>query len=67
MALWDASFGWVTMVVRAESAEEARAIAVDCLRSRKMNETADKAEADLDRPLRLVIEGPAELLVDNID
>jgi hypothetical protein len=65
MALWDASISWVTMVVRASSAEEAREIAVARVRSMKLEKAVGEPEVSADWPLRLDPEGPTEILVES--
>jgi hypothetical protein len=53
MAIWDASIGWVTMVVRAASAEEARDVAVANVRRMKLAETVGEPEVGTDWPRQL--------------
>jgi hypothetical protein len=67
MALWDASIGWVTMVVRAPSAAEAREIAVVNVKSRDLDGTVGRPPVGEDRPSRSVQDGPPEILIEDID
>lgn len=66
MAIWDASIGWVTMVVRAATAEEACEIAVANVRRLKLEGSVGEPEVSSDWPLLLGPEGPAEILVEDI-
>jgi hypothetical protein len=67
MAIWDASIGWVTMVVRSATAEEACEIALANVRRLKLEETVGEPEVTTDWPRLLDSEGPAELLIEDID
>jgi hypothetical protein len=67
MALWNASIGWVTMVVRAPSAAEAREIAVANVKSRDLDGTVGCPPVTEDWPSRLDEEGPPEILIEDID
>ncbi len=64
MALWDASIEWVTLVIRAPDAEEARRIAVAEVRERGLFESTFYVPDLTDEwPRRLDPEGPAGILL----
>jgi len=66
MALWDASIGWVTLVVPAPCAEEARELAIAEVRSMGLFEmTFEQPPLSEDWPLELSPDGPAEILVED--
>jgi hypothetical protein len=67
MALWDASIGWVTMVVRAPSAAEAREIAVANVKSRDFEGAVGCPPLTDDWPRRPDEEGRSEILIEDID
>ncbi len=68
MALWDASIGWITLVVRAPDAEQARDLAIAEVGSRGFFETTfEKPELTSDWPRRLDPDGPSEILVEDSD
>jgi hypothetical protein len=68
MALWDASIGWVTLVIRAPGAGEARTRAIDHVRAMGLFEHAfEEPELTEDWPRELVSDGPTEILIEDID
>lgn len=66
MALWDASSGWATLVIRAQSREEARRIATDFYESRDLADSVDLAYNGEDWPRPLDPDGPAEILIEDL-
>jgi hypothetical protein len=65
MALWDASIYFVTMIVRAPSAAEAREIAIANVRGR-LNDADAEPELTPEWPRRLDPDGPAEILIEDM-
>jgi hypothetical protein len=66
MALWDASSGWATLVIRTQSREEARKIATDFYEERDLATSVDLAYNGEDWPRPLDPDGPSEILIEDL-
>jgi hypothetical protein len=66
MELWDASIYFVTMVVRASSAEEAREIAIENVRPMGLSKLDAEPDLTPDWPRRLGLDGPAEVVLEDL-